>query len=650
MRDTIEEAWMPPITFGTQVCGDLDAGSQREWLLSDGLGGYAMGTVGGLRTRRYHGLLTIAETPARRHLAIASLDATLILPSGTKVPLGVHEWLGGAVAPEGHRLLERFDLIDGLPRWRWRVGDVVLEREVAMAHGSTGVAVEWRQLAGPACELLIQSLVTWRDSHAERHGDRDLAVEHDATGVVVEGRFRVEGPAWEPDGRWYRDVFMREEAARGLTPSEDLWSAGFFHAHLDGPGAHVGVRAWGVDGPVMAPASHVITHARSRARDVVRRAGASSAVGEHLALAADAFVITGPDVVAGYPWFGTWSRDTMISFEGLFLETGRHAEGRDLLLGYGQRLDGGMLPNTADTGSLEYNTVDGTLWFVHALDRHLHRTGDTDLAATAAPWLRAIIDAHIAGARYGIRVDSDALLTQGQDGVALTWMDARIDGVPVTPRVGKPVEVNGLWINALAVANDVLGRAGSPHDDLQRLEQAARDSFTRRFRALPGSGIPDLVDGPHGDDTRIRPNQVIAASLPHGPAMDPAWLDAVRDLLTPLGLRTLHPDDGDYRGVHAGDPRARDLAYHQGTVWPWLVGPWVTASLRAGHAPTAALAGLETHLGEWGLGSVSETAYGDAPHTATGTPFQAWSVAEVLRARRLLDQHATHQPVGEVPG
>ncbi len=640
---------MPLITFGTQVCGDLNAGSRREWLLGDGLGGYAMGTVSGLRTRRYHGLLTIAETPARRHLALASLDATLVLPSGTRVPLGVHEWASGTVAPEGHRLLERFDLIDGLPRWRWRVGDVVLERTVALAHGIAGVAVEWRQLAGPACDLLIQPLVTWRDSHGERRGDRDLEVEHDAAGVVIESRFRVDGPGWEPDGRWYRDVFMREEAARGLTATEDLFSAGFFHAHLDGPGAAAGVRAWKIGGP-LAPAAHVIARARTRASDVIRRAGASSPVDGHLALAADAFVITGPDVMAGYPWFGTWSRDTMISFEGLFLETGRQEEGRDLLVGYGNRLDGGMLPNTADTGSLEYNTVDGTLWFVHALDRYIHRTGDSDLAAVAAPWLRAIIDAHVGGARYGIRVDSDGLLTQGQDGVALTWMDARIGDVPVTPRLGKPVEINGLWINALAVANDVLGRAGAPHDDLERLEQEARSSFARRFRGLPGGGTPDLVDGPDGDDARIRPNQVIAASLPHGPAMAPGWLDAVGDLLTPLGLRTLHPDDDAYRGVHAGDPRARDLAYHQGTVWPWLIGPYVTASLRAGRVPADALAGLEAHLGEWGLGSVSETAYGDAPHPATGTPFQAWSVAEVLRARRLLERHApTRQPTGEDP-
>lgn len=636
------------ITFGPQVCGDLAVGGRRDWLLGDGLGGYAMGTVSGLRTRRYHGLLTIAGTPARRHLALASLDATVVLPSGSRVPLAVNEWEGGTVAPQGHLLLERFDLVDGLPRWRWRVGEVVIEREVAMTHGNAGVVVQWRQLAGPPCELVVQALVTWRDSHGERRGDSELAAEHDAAGVVVESRFRVEGPAWEPDGRWYRNVFMREEAARGLPATEDLWSAGSFHDHLDGPGASTAVRAWGIDGLPPAPAAEVIRQAATRARATIRSARADCPVEQHLALAADTFVIAGPDVVAGYPWFGTWSRDTMIAYEGLFLETGREADGRELLLGYGGRLEGGMLANTADTGTLEYNTVDGTLWFVHALDRHVHRTGDADLAVAAAPWLRATIDAHLAGGRFGIRVDSDGLLTQGRPGVALTWMDARIGDVAVTPRIGKPVEVNGLWINALSVANDFLGRAGAPHDDVERLERAARSAFTSRFTA--GSHqVPDVVDGPDGDDTRIRPNQVITASLPHGPAMPEGWIDAVRDLLTPLGLRTLHTQESAYRGEHSGDPHARDTAYHQGTVWPWLVGPYVSAMLRAGKVPGAVLAGLEAHLEEWGLGSVSETANGDPPHHATGAPFQAWSVAEVLRARRMLEHAAGTDRVAPTP-
>lgn len=627
---------MPTITFGTQTCGDLSSGARREWLVADGMGGYAMGTVSGLRTRRYHGLLVISRTPAQRLLALAALDATLVLPSGVHVQLGVHEWAGGTIAPQGHRLLERFDLVDGLPRWRWQVGEVVVERELAMTHGGPAVAVVWRQLAGPPCTLRVQALVTWRDAHAQRDGGTELATEHDSKGVVVEGRFRVEGPSWEPDGRWYRGVFLREEAARGLPAVEDLWSAGYFHAHLDGPGATASVRAWSLDTPTPPPAADILAGARDRAVGLLRVARASSPAEENLVLAADAFVIGGPDVVAGYPWFGTWTRDTMTSFEGLLLLTGRAAEGRDLLVRYGERLDAGMLPNTADSGTEEYNTADATLWFIHALDRQILTTGDSDLMASAAPWLRTIIDAHVAGARYGIRTDSDGLLRQGEAGVALTWMDARIGEEPVTPRRGKPVEVNALWINALAVTNTILGRTGHGHADVELLERAARRSFARWFRASPGEGVPDLVDSPDAERPQIRPNQVIAASLPHGPRTDRRWLDGMGDLLTPLGLRSLHPADPAYRGVHAGDPRARDLAYHQGTVWPWLIGPYVSAALKCGRVPGHVLDGLEAHLADWGLGSISETADGDPPHSASGAPFQAWSVAEVLRARRLL--------------
>lgn len=630
---------MPVVTFGTQVCADLDAGSEREWLLADGVGGYAMGTVSGLRTRRYHGLLTIAETPSRRFLAVAALDPVLVLRSGRRVPLGVHEWADRTVAPQGQRMLERFDLIDGVPRWRWRVGDVVLEREIATTHGTPGVAVSFRLLSGPECELVVQALVTWRGSHDQRHGSGPLEVAHDTTGAVVERRYRLDGPGWEADGRWYRDVFMREEAARGLTATEDLWSAGHFRARLAGPGEHLDVRAWAVDAPTPVPARTVIADSRDRAGELIRSAGARTPVEQHLALAADAFVIAGPDVVAGYPWFGSWSRDTMTAFEGLFLETGRAEEGRELLLNYGQRISQGMLSNTADTGSVEFNTVDATLWFVHAVDRYLQRSGDSDLPALAAGWFQEILDWHVRGTRYGIVVDADGLLTQGREHLALTWMDARIGDAAVTPRIGKPVEVNALWVNAVAAANQLFGRAGRPRPEFERLELAARRSFARRFPVAPAGGLPDVVDGPGGDDLSVRPNQVLAMALPHGPGARLAAVSSMRDLVTPLGLRSLHPGDPAYRGRHAGDPAGRDLAYHQGTVWPWLMGPYVDALLRAGRVPEDFLDALAAHLGDWGLGSVSETASGDPPHEATGAPFQAWSVAEVFRAWRRLHEH-----------
>jgi predicted glycogen debranching enzyme len=299
-----------------------------------------------------------------------------------------------------------------------------------------------------------------------------------------------------------------------------------------------------------------------------------------------------------------------------------------------------MLANTADTGSLEYNTVDGTLWFAHALERHVAWTGDEDLAAELAPVVDRILEHHLTGTRFGIAVDpSDGLLSQGAEGWALTWMDARIGGVPVTARAGKAVEVNALWIEALAAAGERWAE----------LAARARASFAARFSRADGRGLLDVVDGPAGDDGSVRPNQLLASSLPLGPLSDPAAARSVvaacRTLVTPLGLRSLTPEDPRYRAQHRGSPAERDAAYHQGTVWPWLIGPYADAASRAGVSTEGLLTGLESHLAEWGVGSVSETADGTPPHGATGCPFQAWSVAELLRVRRART-HPDRGPAG----
>jgi predicted glycogen debranching enzyme len=358
--------------------------------------------------------------------------------------------------------------------------------------------------------------------------------------------------------------------------------------------------------------------------------GALDAVDAQLLLAADQFVVAGPTVVAGYPWFGDWSRDTMTSYEGLLLETGRADTGRELLRRSAATLSEGMLANTADSGALEYNTADGTLWFLHAVGRHVARTGDLDLAAELSGALAGVLDAHIAGTRYGIAVDpTDGLLTQGAPGIALTWMDARVDGVPVTPRAGKAVEINALWINALATVADLMTRLGRDAAAVRAHERRARASFRGAF----------VLDGRCRDlagDPSLRPNQLLAVSLPYAPLADASVVRSCAPLLTSLGLRTLDPADPAYRGRHRGGALERDRAYHQGTVWPWLIGPYAEAALATGCSTAGLFESLEAHLGEWGLGSVSETADGDAPHVASGCPFQAWSVAETLRARRLV--------------
>jgi predicted glycogen debranching enzyme len=622
------------IAFGPAVCTSLAEGGDREWLVADGCGGYAMGTVCGLRTRRYHGLLVPAVAgPSARRLGLVALDPVLTLPSGTSVRLGVHEWSSGAVAPAGHTFLESFDLDDGLPRWRWRIGDVVLERELAMRHGNASLATMHRLLSGGPVHLTLEALVTWRDAHGERYAGAPLSVEPCDGGAVVERSFRLRGPGWTGAGDWYRGVHARLEAERGLNADEDMWLAGRFAAELSA-GDVLGISAWAGDlGVEPPPAADVVAAARDRARALVATAGLSGDIAARLVLAADAFVTTEPDVVAGYPWFGAWSRDTMTSYEGLFLVTGRAEEGRALLRAYAATVSEGMLANTADTGTTEYNTADATLWFLHAIDRHVAATGDLDLAAALIPVLDGVIKAHVRGTRYGIGVDpADGLLTQGQPGYALTWMDARVDGVGVTPRIGKAVEINALWVNGLAALRALHAHLSGDSPDIAALHEQARSSFATRFPA-PGGGLYDVVDGPSGDDGSVRPNQLLALSLPHAPLTSSSALgNLAASLLTPLGLRSLAPGSPGYRGQHRGSPRDRDSAYHQGTVWPWLIGPYIDASHRINASTEGVLAGLTAHLTEWGLGSVSETADGDPPHSATGCPFQAWSVAELLRA------------------
>ena len=624
---------MPTIVFGPQTCGSLPEGAGREWLVADGRGGYAMGTVAGLRTRRYHALLVVAgDRPAARRVGLVALDPVVELPSGGQVRLATHEWVSGAVSPAGHVHLERFDLTDGLPRWRWRLGDVVVERELAMVPGRAALGIVHRLLAGGPVRLRLEALCTWRDAHGERYGDGPLPTVPTADGVELAGAYRLAGPGWRPAGTWYRGAFLREEAARGLPASEDLWYAGQFVAELL-PGEQLPVLAWApADADRPPPGPSIVAAARSRAAGLTR--GAADDTEAQLQLAADAFVIEGPDVVAGYPWFGAWSRDTMVSFEGLFLTTGRAAEGATLLRRYAATVDEGMLANT-DT---EYNTVDATLWFVHAIDAYVRATGDTGLGVELLPVLERIREAHEHGTRHGIRVDpADSLLTQGAPGYALTWMDARVHGVPVTARRGKPVEVNALWVNALRVLAELRERAGRDgRDGAVLLAQAGRaaQAFRRRYPVPDGGGgLFDVLDPA---DAAVRPNQLLAYRLPYGPLRGepvPAGLDA---LVTPLGLRSLAPDEPGYRGRHRGGPVPRDEAYHQGTVWPWLIGAYVEARRAAGQPTDGLLAGLVAHLRDYGVGSVSETADGDPPHAATGCPFQAWSVAELLRVRGML--------------
>jgi predicted glycogen debranching enzyme len=637
------------IVFGPGCCGALDQASKREWLVTDGLGGYAMGTVGTLRTRCYHGLLVVAvHGPAERMLGLVALDPVLVA-GDVRLRLATHEWAGGAVDPRGHELLASFELDRGIPRWRWQIGDIVLERELAMAHGRPTIGVVHRVVrADRPVRLELTPLCTWRNVHGSRYANGDPSVQPTVDGFIFESAYRVAGTGYVPGGAWYRGVRAREEAARGLNDREDVWAAGTFAADLEAGDCHE-VVASAAPLESLPSATGVVRDALQRSSRLLHDADVTDEIDAQLVLAADQFAITTagrPTAVAGYPWFGEWSRDLMTSYEGLYLYTRRSQEGREVLRSSAATLSEGMLANTADTGTLEYNTIDGTLWFTHALARHLYMTADVDLGDELSPVVEEIVKHHVDGTRFGIAVDpSDHLLGGGAEGWALTWMDARCDGVPMTPRIGKPVEVNALWIQALRLAAR-LAPSTSRRDAYGSMAARAATSFAARFVRADGLGLLDVVDGPAGDSASIRPNQLLAASLPDGPfdvlgdERASAVVDACRaTLLTPLGLRSLDPGDPSYRPYHRGSPAERDAAYHQGTVWPWLLGPYVDAASRTGVPVDGVLEAVEAHLAEWGLGSISETADGAAPHTATGCPFQAWSVAEILRIRRSTPWH-----------
>ncbi|MEU8813259.1 amylo-alpha-1,6-glucosidase [Actinoplanes sp. NPDC048796] len=622
-----------PIIFGPHDCGS----TTREWLVTDGTGGFATGTVPGLRTRRYHSLLTVADpATAIRHTALAALDLTVTLPSGTKVPLYTHEWASGAVAPAGHRYLETFALVDGVPRWRWRIGDVVIERELALRHGHPSVGVTHRVVSAPGpVGLAVAAMCTWRDAHGERHASGPgLRAEQVADGVVVEDAYRIAGPGWQPAGEWHLGAFAREEEARGLPAVEDLWHAGTYFDRVN-PGATLEISAWAGDlGRRPPPATAVITEARVRARKLIAGAKAD----ETLVLAADAFVVRtpqGPDVVAGYPWFGSYLGDTMTAYEGLFLDTNRADEGRELLTA---RTGNASSTWTEPEGSwAPKDSPDAPLWLVHAVDRHVRRTGDSDLAAELIGPLGRLLGERLGGGGPLDLDPADGLLRLGHAG---TWMNGFTEDGPVTPRVGKPVEINALWVNALAAMADLHVEAGLDDSSLRDRHARAQHAFRDRFPA-PEGWLYDVIEGPaatyplgagaHHDDPTLRPNQLLAWSLPHGPMRGTSLFAMGEALLTPLGLRTLAPSEYGYQGVHRGDRDERDIAYHQGTVWPWLIGPYADACAATGLPTDGLLTGLKAHLSEWGVGSVSETADGDPPHRATGSPFSARSVAELLR-------------------
>ncbi|GGM97234.1 glycogen debranching enzyme [Actinoplanes campanulatus] len=618
------------ITFGPQVCGSVsaEAGGGREWLVTDGLGGYAAGTISGLRTRRRHALLVTSG-----HVALTSLDLTVTLPSGVKIPLYTHEWASGAIDPAGHTHLEVFRLVDGLPRWRWRIGDVVVERELAMRHGHPSLAVTHRVVSAPGpIGLAVAAMCTWRTEGTSRRASGPaLSVDPVADGVIVEGAYRLHGPGWQPAGFWHVDVHTRADGA-----DDDLWHAGSFFQQA-GPGQTVEISVWaGTLGETPPPVPAVIAAERERAHRLVTLSKAEG-YGEALVLAADRFVIRtpdGPDVVAGYPGQGRWAGDTMIAYEGLFLDTGRVDEGRELLISRTRAAVGE--PSGPAAPWLRHDPLDAPLWLVHAVDRHVSRTGDGALAAKLAIPLGRLLRHRLDGSGPLSLDPADGLLR-------LTAPPGAPGDLPAVPRVGKPVEINALWVNALAAMCELLGETGRDDAEPRARLRLARESFQARFPA-PEGWLYDVIEGPattyplgagaYHDDPSLRPYQLLAWSLPYAPmrGRPGGAVQAVGEaLLTPLGLRTLAPSEYGYQSSPPAEP---DPAYHQGAVWTWLIGPYADACAATGQPVEGLLTGLAAHLRETGVGSLGDTAEGDSPHRATGCLFSARSVAEVLRVKQ----------------
>jgi predicted glycogen debranching enzyme len=660
----------PVVAFDRTVCNDFAASSSREWLVTNAIGGYASGTVAGCATRRYHGILLAAlQPPVKRTQLVAALDE-IIEYAGTSYELATHQWVSGAVAPQGFQHIESFRLDGTIPTWIYAVGNARLEKRVWMRQGENTTYVRYtlRNASSPV-QFQAKALVNYRDFHGATHaGDWHMRVEPVNHGVGVlayDGAvpfylLSTDATA-ESKQIWYRDCFLQAERDRGLEDREDHLFAAQFSATIE-TGKSITL-VFTTDSETLLDGNSALSEQLAHAAGLLQSFAASSSARKtnsdpawlpQLVLAADQFVVkralpgepNGHSVIAGYHWFGDWGRDTMITLPGLTLTTGHPEIARQILLAFSQFVDAGMLPNNfPDSGGTpEYNTIDATLWYFEAVRQYLQATGDIAILEKLFPILAGMIEAHVNGTRFNIRVDpADGLLYGGGPGVQLTWMDAKIGDWVVTPRTGKPVEINALWINALESMTEFAKILNLPASRYETLSAAAKTSFSK-FWNLDRNCCYDVIDSPGiGNDASLRPNQILAVSLPFSPLtaeQQKSVVDICRtDLLTPFGLRSLGPHESEYSAHYGGGPRERDASYHQGTAWGWLLGPFALAHFRVYQDRAAARQFLEPQaevITVYGLGSLAEVYDAEQPFTPRGCIAQAWTVAELLRVWNLL--------------
>ncbi|RJQ65516.1 MAG: glycogen debranching protein [Desulfobacteraceae bacterium] len=653
-----------------------DSFRSKEWLVTNGLGGYASGTLTGEASRRYHGLLIAAlPSPYGRTVMLDHLFDRVRLPGSGWIRLHGQNWQDGIEIPSGMRPSVEFRLEMGLPVWRIQIGEFIIEKSILMPRSQNTVRLTYRYISGGDPILLqLQPAMRFRTL-----GEKASAPLDETYMLTVMGsNFEVSSPREELklrmvftgnsslclDRNTTREVFYAVDAQRGVDSRGLLWTPGNFETKLSPGGGNTLIASTEPFNVMLCMSQEEAFSAeQDRRRQLLYRAlpNEHSTLAAELVLSADQFLIApvgrsedaartraaGNDIrtiIAGYHWFTDWGRDTMISLEGLTLCTGRSTDAAWILRTFAYYIRDGLIPNLFPEGQIEglYHTADATLWYFHAIDRYVEATGDRETLRHLLPHLQAIVEYHRRGTRFGIGADpDDGLLRQGMEGYQLTWMDAKVDSWVVTPRRGKAVEINALWYNALRLIEQWLiqERGEAAAESYKPLIEQVRSSFNDRFWFERGRYLYDVVDGEHGDDSALRPNQLLAISLRY-PVLDEVyWRFVVENveesLLTPVGLRSLSPGHSDYKSKYYGDLRARDAAYHQGTVWAWLIGPFVDAWLKVNPEDRAGarrfLEGFAPHLNEGGIGTISEIFDGDPPFAPRGCIAQAWSVAEVLR-------------------
>ncbi|WNF13798.1 amylo-alpha-1,6-glucosidase [Microcystis aeruginosa] len=649
---------MVKLRFGRDICNCLLVAEKREWLVTNGIGGFAAGTVAGLLTRCYHGLLIAAlAPPTQRTLLVTKIDES-VQYNQKLYHLASNRWLGATIEPQGYINIESFHLEGTIPVWTFICGDALLEKRIWMEPGENTTYTRYTYLRGNSpLTLNLTAFVNYRDFHGNTQsfnwqmdisplekGVRVIAYDHAVPFYLLISQGEV-----FPAHIWYYRFDLAVERYRGLIDRENHLHAASFSATLK-VGESVTIAASTRPDPSLDGQSSL--ESRYRYENSLINPQQPPWI-QQLTLAADQFIVSRPlrdqpdgkTIIAGYPWFGDWGRDTMISLRGLTLTTGRPAIARQILLTFSRYLDRGLLPNLLpDGGEMpEYNAVDAILWYFEAIRSYFNQSQDFEFLRTIYPALTEVIAWFRRGTRYNIHLDDDGLIYAGEAGVQLTWMDAKVDDLVITPRVGKPVEINALWFNALKIMVQFAHYLGMDATDYEKMRKMTLKGFSRFWDDSLGYCY-DVLDTDKGNDASLRPNQLFAVSLSVEELLNSPQKKAIVDicalkLLTSRGLRSLTADHPDYRGVYSGDRLKRDSAYHQGIVWGWLLGAFIEAHLKVYRDPILAesfLTPMIDHLRDSCIGNLSEIFDGNAPFTPRGAFAQAWTVAEVLRVWQVI--------------